>query len=218
VTPQVTLRSTDGRYSLTALFAPDLPVTAGGRGGWEEAKRPRKPAITQWTGPGAATATVTVILDAWSTDGSVEPHLRTVEGLAPRNATTQPPALYVIGAPTIPATTPWVVQEVTFSDILRRDSDGAISRITLGFDLIEYRPGDVVVYRSDPAKRSTQKNGSGTTTKRTGAKTYTVKRGDTLGAIAAKYLGSAAKWTVLAKLNGIRNPNSLKVGTKLKLQ
>ena len=45
----------------------------------------------------------------------------------------------------------------------------------------------------------------------------TVKRGDTLGSIAARLLGSASKWKTLADLNKIRDPNKLKVGQVLKV-
>ena len=109
---------------------------------------------------------------------------------------------------------PWVIQTVTLSERLRRDSDGATSRVQVAFDLLEYRPGDVVIVKSDPAKRSTQRNG---TPPRSKAKTYTVKKGDTLSKIAARLLGSASKWQAIAKANGLRNPNSLKVGQVLKL-
>lgn len=44
--------------------------------------------------------------------------------------------------------------------------------------------------------------------------TYTVKKGDTLSAIAAKYKTTVAK---LAALNGIKNPNVISVGQKLKV-
>ena len=46
------------------------------------------------------------------------------------------------------------------------------------------------------------------------ATTYTVRRGDTLSGIAAKY---GTTWQVLAQLNHIKNPSALRVGTVLKL-
>lgn len=48
--------------------------------------------------------------------------------------------------------------------------------------------------------------------------TYTVKQGDTLWAIAKKLLGDGAKCWNLAKLNGISNPNIIRVGQVLKIQ
>jgi len=43
-------------------------------------------------------------------------------------------------------------------------------------------------------------------------KPYTVKQGDTLWAICKKYLGDGSKYPLVAKLNGIKNPNLIKAG------
>ncbi|KYG90388.1 peptidoglycan-binding protein [[Bacillus] sp. KCTC 13219] len=48
-------------------------------------------------------------------------------------------------------------------------------------------------------------------------KTYTVKSGDTLWAIAKKQLGDGSKYAELAKLNNLSNPNLIKVGQVIKL-
>lgn len=47
--------------------------------------------------------------------------------------------------------------------------------------------------------------------------TYVVQRGDTLGEIAARELGSFDKWTEIAALNGNLDPKRLKQGMKLVL-
>ncbi|MNJ02001.1 LysM domain/BON superfamily protein [compost metagenome] len=51
------------------------------------------------------------------------------------------------------------------------------------------------------------------------ASTYTLKAGDTLWAIAKKYLGEGSKYTVLQKLNGISDSElkKLKAGRVIKL-
>ena len=48
-------------------------------------------------------------------------------------------------------------------------------------------------------------------------KTYTVKQGDTLWAIAKKNFNDGSKYKELAQLNNINNPNVLKVGQVIKL-
>lgn len=48
-------------------------------------------------------------------------------------------------------------------------------------------------------------------------KTHTVKAGETLWVIAKKYLGDGSKYTELAKINNISNPNMIKVGQVIKL-
>jgi len=45
--------------------------------------------------------------------------------------------------------------------------------------------------------------------------TYTVRRGDTLSRIALKYDGIS--WQDIAKFNGLKNPNLIRVGQKLKI-
>lgn len=46
---------------------------------------------------------------------------------------------------------------------------------------------------------------------------YVVQEGDTLGKIAEKKLGSAAKWRALAEANDIHNPDALEIGQRLKI-
>ena len=51
-----------------------------------------------------------------------------------------------------------------------------------------------------------------------GSQYYVVKKGDTMWAIAKKFLGDGSKCWNLAKLNGLKNPNLIYVGQKLKIQ
>ncbi|WP_418302351.1 LysM peptidoglycan-binding domain-containing protein [Lysinibacillus fusiformis] len=55
------------------------------------------------------------------------------------------------------------------------------------------------------------------TTGKETSKTHTVKSGETLWAIAKKYLGDGSKYTELAKINNISNPNVIKAGQVIKL-
>lgn len=65
-------------------------------------------------------------------------------------------------------------------------------------------------------KKVTVEKKRATTGKQT-AKTHTVKAGDTLWAIAKKHLGDGSKYTELAKLNNLSNPNIIKAGQVIKL-
>ena len=51
----------------------------------------------------------------------------------------------------------------------------------------------------------------------TGDTVYTVKAGDTLGAIAQKYYGNAAEYKKIAHFNNISNPDLIKVGQKIRI-
>lgn len=51
----------------------------------------------------------------------------------------------------------------------------------------------------------------------TGDTVYTVKSGDTLGAIAQRYYGDASQYMKIANYNNIDNPDLIQVGQKLKI-
>lgn len=70
--------------------------------------------------------------------------------------------------------------------------------------------------KDKPKQKATVEKTRPTTGKET-PKTHTVKSGDTLWAIAKKYLGDGSKYTQLAKLNNLSNANSIKVGQVIKL-
>ena len=91
--------------------------------------------------------------------------------------------------------------------------------LDVSIELKEYIKYGTIVKKIDPKTNielgSTIK---GNKAKNTIPNTYTVKKGDTLWAIAKKLLGDGAKCWNLAKLNGISNPNKLSVGQVLKIQ
>ena len=209
---QATIRTADGRHSLTALIGQAQPTMTDGRGGWTEVARPRRPSAVEWLGPNAHKATLEILLDAYASGGTVEAELAVVEALAPSASTVETPPVYVTGAYPIPATVPWVIQTAVPTGVLKR-GDGRVARVTVTFELLQWRAGDVVV-RNSPAKAATA---AATTNKSSSVKPrkVTVKRGDTLGALAAKYLGSASKWQAIATANKLRDPNHLKVGQVL---
>lgn len=212
---QVQVRSKDGRYVLTGMSGPEPAETTEGRGGFEEVPRNRRPPITQWVGSGARKTTVTLWVDAWAAQKSIESTLTVVDGLAPPVPAAEPSPVFVVGAPGIPSTVPWVIQGVTISERLRLPN-GRTARAQVAFDLLEWRPGDVVVVRPSATKRSVVRHGKPTAGK---PRTYTVHAGDTLSKIAAKCLGKSSRWPEITLANGskIRNPNNLKAGTVLRL-
>jgi LysM repeat protein len=209
----ITIATTDKRLKVVALPGPNDPTITEGRGGWSEVARPRRIAISEWTGPALHKAHVELLLDAWAVGGTVDAQIAIIDQMAPRSPQSEPPIITVVGYPSIPNNLQWSIQSVSPADQLRRP-DGRTTRITLVLELLEYRVSDLVVVRPSPAKASVARNSTPTPSTAT---TVTVKAGDTLSSIAARYLGSAAKWSSIASLNGIRDPNRLTIGQVLKL-
>lgn len=209
----ITLRTSDGRHAVTALHGFTAPTVTGGRGGMSEVARPRRPAVTEWVGTSALQGTFTILLDEWDRGRTVATQLAALEAMAPIDPTAEPPTVTVSAAWPIPPNRPYVIQSLAYGEPLKT-STGQIARVEVTIDVIEYRAPNTSV-RSSPAKASKARNSTGGRAKAT---TVIVKRGDTLSSLAAHYLGSASKWTTLAKLNGIRSPNNLKVGQKIKLR
>lgn len=80
----------------------------------------------------------------------------------------------------------------------------------------EYATKTLTTYNDSTGKTVATVTNNRPTTKET-PKTYTVKKGDTLWAIAKRYMNDGSKYKQLASLNNISNPNKLKVGQVIKL-
>lgn len=83
-------------------------------------------------------------------------------------------------------------------------ADGTPVRATLSVTFKEFVEVEVLV--RDPPTESADH-----------AKTYLVRRGDTLASIAAKEYGDPARWRPIARANRIANPRLLAPGTRLAL-
>lgn len=98
------------------------------------------------------------------------------------------------------------------------DADNGFD-VTFKINLKQYREYTTKTYNVEQTtdnKLTVTKQTPRETTKEP-AKTYTVKSGDTLWAIAKKQLGDGTRYKELANLNNIVNPNVLSVGVVLKL-
>lgn len=204
---------------LTAQLGNGAPAISGG-GGWSVVSREKQVGMTEWTGYEPYTMDIPIVFDGFVEDKSVEGSISSLYWFmrAPVGPRHEPAVLTVSGP--IPLTSlRWVINNITPSttadDEIRNDH-GLRVRFTATVTLLEHVPGDVLVaHKKSPAKKHKASSGRKGNTTRT--KTYIVKRGDTLGTIAAHLLHSASKWHSIAKLNGIRDPNSVKVGQKLKI-
>lgn len=103
---------------------------------------------------------------------------------------------------------PWRVDDLTITGELRRQGDNAITRATATLSLVEASD-------ANPKVGPVSGGHGGKGGKR--PKFYKVRKGDTLRKIANRFYGDPGVWRQIAKANGIKNPDKLKVGRKLKL-
>lgn len=87
--------------------------------------------------------------------------------------------------------------------------------LTVSMTLKQYNPCTAKKYSTGGRKPASQKQSN--TSKKAIPKSYTVKKGDTLWAICKKFLGDGSKYPQIAKLNGIKNPNIIRIGQVIRL-
>lgn len=223
----VTLRAVDPPGPEVSFQLADGVPTYESDGGWGFVGRPRRSAMTEYAGVEGYTLTIPAVFDGFRDDTPVDDDLETLrrimrDRVGPRR---EPAVVEVSGA--VPLThLRWVVQSIAAGDELKNQS-GQTLRAFRTIVLLQHLPGDVLVSaRTSPAEAAQERAvTTPTTDPATGAaavatpsvRTYTVKSGDTLSAIAARELGKASRWTEIATLNGIRDPRRLSVGQELRL-
>ncbi|WP_438349939.1 LysM peptidoglycan-binding domain-containing protein [Paenibacillus sp. FA6] len=111
--------------------------------------------------------------------------------------------------------------KVTLEDYSITEDANNGSDITVALNLKQYRVygTKIVTLKKDTDLKTTAL----TTTKgrevtKQAVKSHIVVSGDTLWAICKKSLGDGSKYTQIAKLNGIKNPNLISVGQVIKFE
>jgi nucleoid-associated protein YgaU len=134
----------------------------------------------------------------------------------------------------------WVISNIEQLEVRQRPSDWALCYADLKLTLTEWTDPDLIVQgpksaASPAAAAQTQVaefsqqviaenpklaiayNVPYAGVQQSQPRTYTVHKGDTLSKIAAAQLGKASRWTEIASLNNIRDPNRINVGQVLNL-
>ena len=210
----VTLVSSSPRLSVSAILNEDQPKVTG-FGGWVEVTRPRRVAFVDWQGTGPKRLSFGLMLDAWG-DGSetVEQDCLDLERMSSAGPQNQKPPNVKITEGELPhMSVTWVIESLDWGDCIRQRDTGKRVRQVVSL---------VLVAVSDPyasAKSPAAANRAASNARGGEAHPlrYTVKKGDTLSAIAAAEYGDVNKWHAIADANGIRDPKALKIGQVLRL-
>lgn len=108
------------------------------------------------------------------------------------------------------------VEDYTITDDVKEGFDVTISVKLKQY--IVYKTKKLVIATTNGSTTITPSQGSSRTNTKTTPDTYVVKSGDTLWAIAKKYLGDGRKYPEIAKLNNIKNPNLIYPNQTLRLK
>jgi hypothetical protein len=213
--------------TLTSVSPPGAPVDfnllgdssltrAGGSGGWQIVDRPRRAATVEWLDYSPFELTLPLLLGGGIPQGSVEHACSRVEGWQkPAPGSITPPVLSISG-PVPHADLKWVVKGLAWAEALRHPTAGYRVQQTVNVTLLEYVPAQISLSSVSPAKAAQTRQATSPSATASG-RTYTVKSGDTLSGIAARVLGDYRRYTELASLNKIRDPNQIRVGQVLAL-
>lgn len=192
----------------------DSSYTRGGSGtgGWQIVDRPRRKTTGEWLDWNQFQLTLPLIIEG--NGQSIEAVIAEVESWElPPGGGIQPPVLG-IGGPVPHTDLQWVVFSLTWNEAIRDVTTGQRTQQLLDLVLLEYSPATALVL--SPAEAAAQSSsattGSGGSQPVASGGTYVVKQGDNLSTIAATQLGDWQRWTQIAALNGIRDPNFVAAG------
>lgn len=203
---------------LRVLMGNGPATPTGGVGGWQQKKRPDAKSLTEWTGQDTFTQDVPILINGFMDGNSIEGQAADIIKLGRKTEDDEvPPVFHIFGAIWM-QWLPWVLEGVewgsTTDEQVIRDRDTTLIRQELTLHIAEYEDPDQIRLKRIRRAYGVGKGGGVNFP----GNVYIVRKDDTLAKIAAKVYGDRTRWKVLAKKNGIRDPNQeLKPGRQIKL-
>lgn len=203
VHPKAKIRTQKG-VTLVLPFAPRGTTLGGWAAPVSVTPRPGRKDLTLVDGPGLESVNLTFPLARLDHQTSVEDYIRTLR----RIARSRQRITLVNLSPSERG--PWRITDVGVTGDLRQRGTNHLTRATVTLALLEASDPNLKV---GPVSGGHDDNDG----PRKHPKTYVIKRGDTLRRIANEFYGAPRYWRAIAKANGIKTPNNLKVGRRIKL-
>jgi len=207
-----TFRSSEG-VQVKMLRGDGAPKMTGGGGGWSTVARPRRTALTQWTGRDPYRMDVPILFDGWHDRRSVEKDIARLNRMQMGHDYDPPPTVHIEGAVPIKGAK-WVIESIDWGDDVIWSGGGAARRAATSGRYWRLRQ-DAIVHLMQFQETTTIHI---TTVKFIPNYYEVMKQGETLKSIAKAMYGNGNKWKDIQKANPkIRDPNKIKVHTKLRI-
>jgi len=191
-----------------------------GSGGWQIVDRPRSVSALQWYDRSPKSLTLKLVMTSEQINGysggSIESACQTFETWTDKVPGTVIPPILAVSGPVPGIQYLWAIYDYEFGPAIRDSSAGYRVQQNLSVTLYEYNaplngvlgaPTPVIAWIQTVLGQNTQSS----------YLLYTVRAGDTLSSIAAFIYGDQSKWSEIAALNNLRDPNNIYAGQTLKL-
>lgn len=199
--PKVRLKA--GDRELVLPYGPRGTALGGWAAPWSAIDRPgRKPLVVR-DGDGLLTMALTVFLGHPDHQQTIEDELATLRRIAASGDRV------IVGNLSPLERGPWRLDDVTVTGELRQEGTNYLTRASVGLSFVEASDANPKLGPVSGGK----KGGKGKKL----PTTHVVKKGDTLRRLADRYYGEPGKWRIIAKANSIKDPDTLKVGRKLRI-
>lgn len=202
--------------AIQARWDPETLSYSGGVGGWQTHDRPGRPAAAEWGQRPLYEVGFDWLFDGLAAGVSVEADVVALERLAQPAGSRDRPAVVRVDADWHLRGLRWHITGLDWhGDPLpvRDEQTGDRLRQQVRVQLQEHIAVDVVPRprpasaRSGPTRQPSARSAS----------MITVQDGDTLWALAAEHLGDGQRFSEIADLNDIDNPDLIAVGDELRL-
>lgn len=209
---EVMIATVTGSLSVIGLLGETPARITDGVGGWEVVERPRRAALTHYKGRSPFQMQINLMFDGWLNEESQELKLKklTWMGLPPKKG-KDPDPVRLYGALPFPSGGDWIINDLDYGNnviwaAVEQDKPPVRLRQDVTVTLLEHISADrVELLRSNIGLKPAH------------PAVYTVKKGDTLKSLAAKFYGDYKLWHKIAKANNIRDPSKVKVGQVLRI-
>lgn len=196
--------------TLVFQYNPESLVRSGRMPKLSQIDRPRRVAAQEWAGKTPFRIRFTLLLDGLAEQRSVAPEMARLEGFAAVHPNQPPRRLRLRYSGFSPVL--YVIESLDWGDSEIRRADLAPIRAEATVTLVEWQTAEPIL---TPAQR--QQDRPTPTATPPAARTYTVRAGDTLWAIAQAHLGAGKRFAEIASLNNLRDPNRISVGQVLRI-